>query len=104
MPTGARVDDAGRVRVLAPTMTFDDLVATCLDPIRRYGCGHAAVVLALCDVLTRCAPSCAAAHRRHTLFTHLRHLRSAWKRVGADRDRDDDLVDSAFAHAEAALA
>ncbi len=104
MPTGARADAGGHLRVVAPAMTFDDLVSSCLAPLRRYGAGHTEVVLALCQVLAGCAPCCPAPSRRQTLRTHLRHLEHSWKAAGTGVDCDQVQVGNALASAGAALA
>ena len=70
MPSGIRHDEHGRMRVLAPPTTFDQIVASCFDPVRRYGAGHVAVVVAVLDALRDAGERSTDIGRRRILASH----------------------------------
>lgn len=53
LPDGRRYDDAGRLRVIAAPMRFDELVDAAFDQIRSYGAEHLEVITTLLGTLTR---------------------------------------------------
>ena len=104
MPQGARADEAGRLRVVAPALTFERLVGLALDPIRQYGAEHPEVVLTVFDVLRRVGDCCSAPVRRRILCEHLEAFHDAFTRSPAAAAATDAAqVKQAFEQARDAL-
>ncbi len=64
MPSPVRLDDDGRVRVVAPAVVLDDLVEMLVDSMRAYALDHPDVVIRTIDVLGRIGAGADAATRR----------------------------------------
>lgn len=56
LPSPHRHDESGRLRVISPTTSFDELVRASFDQIRAYGCGNAMVVRHLLSTIAELAP------------------------------------------------
>lgn len=96
MPARARHDDDGRLRVIAPVPTFEELVGSCLDPIRRYGGGQTAVAEALLDVTSRAGIDCRDAGRREVLRAYLDHVRDTYRAGNEASETDRRRVAAAY--------
>ncbi|MDY6813087.1 MAG: DUF2254 domain-containing protein [Pseudomonadota bacterium] len=104
MPAGARADEAGRLRVVAPALTFERIAALALDPIRQYGAEHPEVVLTVFEVLRRVGDCCPAPVRRRLLREHLEAFHDAFGRSPAAAAATDAArVQEAFEQARDAL-
>ncbi|MGH0030291.1 MAG: DUF2254 domain-containing protein [Myxococcota bacterium] len=102
MPSGLRTDEDGALRVTVEPTRFDDLVAVCLDPVRRHGANDAQVVVALFEAIEMGARCCLDDERRGVLAEHAREIREGFmaaRRV--ESERDAALVEAAFGHAMA---
>lgn len=88
MPSGARSDDEGKLRVIAPHATFEAIVALCVDPLRRYGGGQVAIVTALLDALAGVAECCPDPRRREVLAEHAREIHAGFFAGDARSPRD----------------
>lgn len=105
MPQGARADEAGRLRVVAPALTFGRIAGLALDPIRQYGAAHPEVVLTVFEVLYRVGDCCPAPARRRLLREHLEAFHEAFMRSpAAAAATDAGRVQQAFEQARDALA
>jgi uncharacterized membrane protein len=74
MPRGLLRDESGQPRVLVPHTSFEEIVAECFDPIRRYGIEHVQIVVAMFDALAHAAECCHAEERRRNLTDYARKL------------------------------
>ncbi len=68
MPQRVGKDLHGKLRVVLQQPTWQDLIETAFDPIRRYGRGDAEVMKTLLDTLRRLLDACPP-HRHETLKT-----------------------------------
>lgn len=96
MPSGCRHDDAGRLRILVPSASFEEIVASCFDPIRRYGIGHVVVVIAMLEALEDASECCADPARRRVLAEHGNQIYRAFERQVDSSDRDVARVKDAY--------
>ncbi len=95
MPSGIRRDQDGRVRVLLPPTTFHQIVASCFDPVRRYGAGHVAVVVAILDAIRDAGERSSDLDRLRSLAAHAVEIHAA--SVGEHPSaRDLAMVQAAF--------
>lgn len=65
IPSPVRLDEAGKVRVVAPSVTLERLVDLVVDAIRTYGLDHPPVVVRTLDVLARIGADAQPAVREH---------------------------------------
>lgn len=56
MPSPHRHGEDGRLRVISPTMSFDEIVHASFDQIRTYGCANVMVVRHLLSTIAELAP------------------------------------------------
>lgn len=103
MPVGSRSDDSGTLRVVMPHTTFDGIVSSCLDPIRRYGIEHVQIVVALFDALRDAGECCRDPARRRILVEHGLEIQRAFEAQGPRSARDAAEVQRAFEEAMRAL-
>jgi len=95
MPSGIRHDEDGRLCVLAPPTTFEQIVASCFDPVRRYGAGHVAVVVATLDALRDAGERSTDPGRRSILASQAVEIHAA--SVAEDPSaRDLAIIQEAF--------
>lgn len=66
-PSPLRYDETGKLRILARTLSFDEMVHTSLDSIRRYGAGYPDVLAALLEVIRSLAPDLTSDTNREAL-------------------------------------
>jgi uncharacterized membrane protein len=103
MPSSERCDETGALRMVARGATFAGVVASCLDPIRRYAGDDAEVIesalLALASALEQCPDS----DRREVLMEHAREWHGAFGGEPAKSKRDRARVDDALARVEDAV-
>lgn len=97
MPSAARADGSGTLRVVSPVLSFEEVVAGCLDPIRRYGAGHAQVVEAVMGTLRELGAREVPSARRRVLVEHADELHRAFRR---STEAGRDLARIAQAHRE----
>ena len=103
MPAAARHDDGGRLRVVAPPATFEQVAGSCLDAVRRHGAGHVEVVVKLLYVIGRAGEDAPAARRR-VLARQADETIRAFALAATPTARDRHAVDQAFEAASNRLA
>lgn len=96
MPSPLRADANGTPRVAASSTTFDDIVASCLDPVRRYGGQDARVVTATLSALRGAILRSAHAGRRELLLEHAHEWAAEFARCSSASKRDRTEVDAAL--------
>lgn len=101
MPATEHCDDEGTVRIVARATRFEEIVASCLDPIRRYGIDDAEVVVSVLRALTAALRQCPDAGRREILLEHAREWADGFLRADAAK-RDRSLVSEAAKLVESA--
>jgi len=74
MPSGARLDADGTLRVITPHVTFEQMVAMCFDPLRRYGGSHVSIVVALLEAIAAAVECCPDVLRREVLASHAKEI------------------------------
>ncbi|UZN02036.1 DUF2254 domain-containing protein [Cellulomonas sp. S1-8] len=97
MPSAARVDDGGTVRVVAPPVDVDELVASVLDSIRWYATGHPSVMTATLTLVRRVGAHTHSASLRRVLALHVDLLQQAvtsGTQQPADKKRFAALADT----------
>ncbi|MGD8826130.1 MAG: DUF2254 domain-containing protein [Myxococcales bacterium] len=99
MPVGCRKDDSGTLRVVLPHTTFEEIVSSCFDPIRRYGIEHVQIVIALFDALRDAGECCRDPARRRILAEHALEIQSDFEAQGRKSARDVAKVERAFEQA-----
>jgi uncharacterized membrane protein len=106
MPSGFRFDECEALRIVAtePT-TFESLVGSCFDPIRRHGGRDPEIAVALLEAIGRVVEVCENGDRRRVLGGHADEIRSRY--LGSDAStssrRDRELVEGVFARIQTAL-
>jgi len=95
MPSPERLDDDGELRIVAPATTFAGVVASCLDPIRRYGLKDAEVVEAALRAIAAAAERCPLASRRALLLEHAEEWAEGFARGNEPSKRDRKRVEEA---------
>ncbi len=91
MPSPLRLDPAQRLRVMAPSADFEEVVARCLDPIRRYGGTQTEVVLAVFEALDEAGRRTLSPDRRRVLAGHAAEFHESFV-SGPPSKRDLDRV------------
>ena len=71
MPSPHRHGQGGRLRVISPTTSFDEIVRASFDQIRTYGCGNAMVVMHLLSTVAELAPHLRRAEDFDTLKVYV---------------------------------
>ncbi len=105
MPSSQRFDESGTLRVVAQrTPSFAGVVASCFDPIRRYGVADAAVIVELLAVMEGALPQCAADDRRSVLLDYAREVHREFLETPRASKRDRAIVDTALGRVERAAA
>lgn len=104
MPAAERLDDDGRLRVIARATRFSDVVESCLDPIRRYGVDDAQVVAAVLSALEHTCSTCREPTRRALLLAHAREWFAGFSDRARASKRDRRMVEERLAGVEAAAA
>lgn len=99
MPVGSRSDDSGTLRVVLPHATFEEVVSSCFDPIRRYGIEHMQVVIALFDALRDAGECCRDPARRRILAEHALEIQRDFEAQGRKSARDVARAQRAFEQA-----
>lgn len=69
MPSPYRRDD-GRLRIVAPAVTYPQLVDASLQQLREYGRTHSAVMVAMLEVIARLAPKLRTDEQRRAVLRH----------------------------------
>ena len=104
MPSGRRVDEDGRLRIVAEPTRYADLVASCFDAVRRYAARDADAIVALLDAIASGVDDDTPADRRRILAAHAVEIRDAFADAEGGSKRDRDLVAAAFERTQRALA
>lgn len=99
MPLGFRGDEADQLRVIIPHITFEEIVASCFDPIRRYGIGHIQIVLAMFDALRDAGECCRDPGRRRVLADHAVEIHREFEAQSGHSPPDVAKVERAFEQA-----
>lgn len=86
MPSSLRRDENGVLRVIAPTLTFSEIVEICLGSIRHYGRADAHVMRHLLGVLGAAATHTLTDEQRDTLSDQTRKTRDAVLKSCPDDD------------------
>jgi uncharacterized membrane protein len=88
LPSPARFDEEGNLRVLAPHAGFEELARGMLDPVRRYGAGDADVATALLEAVGDALDQARDGARREALLQLGEEIRAASvAALGAGSDR-----------------
>ncbi len=104
MPSGRRLDDEGRLRVVVAPTRYAEIVGSCFDSIRRYGAGDPDVVVALFDAIHDAATTELSPDRASVLEEQAAELCAARAREEDGSKRDAARVEAAHARALEALA
>lgn len=99
MPLGFQRDESDQPRVVIPHTTFEEIVASCFDPIRRYGMGHIQIVLAMLDALRDAGECCRDSGRRRVLAYHAVEIRRELEVQSGHSPPDVAKVQRAFEQA-----
>lgn len=70
MPASRRLDDNGRLRVMAPPVSFETMAGTAFDEIRRYGRSSVSVTVHLLEIIRDVATCVTRAPDRVVLLKH----------------------------------
>ena len=84
IPSPLRVNDEGVLRVIAPVVSFDDVLNTAFSQIRRHGEGNVAVTVALLSGLHQIAQSTVSHEDLDVVIKHVNSVRR-----GAERSIED---------------
>jgi len=104
MPDERVLDDEERLRVLVTPTRFDEIVAGCLDPVRRYGAKDATVAVALLEAVSSALRCARDPERRRVLLEHAFEIHDAFAAEAPPAKRDAAAVQAALAEATAAAA
>jgi uncharacterized membrane protein len=74
-PSPYRIDDGGRLRIVAPVVEFEEAAAAAFDPLRRSGSGEAVVVMRLLDAIAAIAAAVRKPVDREALRRHAERIR-----------------------------
>ncbi|HSN83793.1 MAG TPA: DUF2254 family protein, partial [Polyangiales bacterium] len=99
MPLGFRRDESDQLRLVIPHITFEEIVASCFDPIRRYGIGHIQIVLAMFDALRDAGECCRDPGRRRVLADHAVEIHREFEAQSGHSPPDVAKVERAFEQA-----
>jgi uncharacterized membrane protein len=102
MPDGRLFDGEERLRVLAPVTRFAELVAGCLDPVRRYGAEDTTVAVALLESVAFAVRRARDPERRRVLLEHAFEIHDAFATRAPQAKRDAAAVQAALAEVTAA--
>lgn len=89
LPSPHRVDDAGRLRVVANAVTPEGVAGATFHQIRQAARGNAAVTLRLLEVIAAIAPRVRTATLRDALLTHAALVHQGGEEALAPADRAD---------------
>ena len=102
LPAAALPDEAGALRLVRRTTTFDGTVDAAFNQIRQAGSAKPAILIHMLEALVEIAPHVRTADQRDTLVRHARLIRAAGQRDVPD-EADMGDIDQAFDKAAAAL-
>lgn len=101
-PSAARYDDAGHLRVIAPTVTFVDMTEATITPIRQYGRASLMVTLRLLEMIAIVAPHLHREEDREALLQQARMIERG-SQEGLPEARDRQQVTASYQTAVQAL-
>lgn len=90
MPSATRYDGEGRLRVVAPKVTFPGLVEAAFNQIRQNGCGQVAVAIRLLEAMAIIGD---AARRKRDRAALLRQIDAIERAAGAALSDEQDRRD-----------
>jgi uncharacterized membrane protein len=89
LPSGAKADATGRVRVVARPTTFGGVADAAFNQIRQYGASSPAVLIRLTDALGAIGRSAATDAHRQVVARHLAMIERAAAALPEEDDRRD---------------
>jgi uncharacterized membrane protein len=92
LPSAARLDDDGVVRVVAEPTSFVDLASTTFDALRPYAGQHATIALRLLDAVSSLAPHLGRSEDEIALRQHAKRVARQAQRLKDARERVDARV------------
>jgi uncharacterized membrane protein len=94
MPTAERYDDRGLLRVVARTLSFDELAHTAFDQVRLYGANNPDILIGLLNAIVGISNSCHRQADREILAYHANLIGSDASQVvnKTDRGRVDERL------------
>lgn len=102
VPSDLRSDDAGQVRVIARSRTFEEVAGMIFDQLRSYVASDANAALHMMRTLADVAAETTRTERRAVLLTHAKALRQA-ALDQLDHPRDVEALEAAYADTVRAL-
>ncbi|MDX1540022.1 MAG: DUF2254 domain-containing protein [Geminicoccaceae bacterium] len=102
VPEDARRDHQGRLRVIAPSRTFEEVASVIFDQLRPYVASDRNAAVHLMRTLGDVAAETADIERRAVLLTHAKALHQAVLEA-QDHPRDVEAIESAYGDAVTAL-
>jgi uncharacterized membrane protein len=102
IPEDARRDDQDRLRVIAPSRTFEEVASAFFDQLRPYVASDRNAVVHLMRTLADVAGETATIERRAVLLTHAKALHHDASEALA-HPRDLEAIEAAYADAVTAL-
>jgi uncharacterized membrane protein len=88
LPFAFRRDHKGVLRIVAKSVTFEEMTNTAFDQIRIYGCGNPAVVQRLLETITDLAPHLHREADRQALIHHANLIHEEAQRITNPHDRE----------------
>jgi uncharacterized membrane protein len=87
LPSPQRCDSDGKLRVLAPAVTFAELAAESFNEIRTYGANNAEILAGVLRVIEELAPLLRRESDREALAWHVRQVASDAAAIANEEDR-----------------
>jgi uncharacterized membrane protein len=103
IPSPARFDSQGRLRVIAEPFRLVDLVLQSVEPLRQYGASHLLVALRLIDTLATAAPFVRREEDQQIMLREIERIRSSAEHAHQGDPQRQRIADRARRAREAIL-